>query len=106
MKLFKTFLFILVILALVYFLTVNSNPATVDSVFWGKYNTSVYVIMLISGGIGLFLGYIVALMSILSAKNTSRQLRSKNKKLTDEINKLRNVSIDDEILPVEPIKEV
>jgi uncharacterized integral membrane protein len=92
---------ILVILALVYFLMNNNDLATVNLLYKQTDQIPVANVMLITFGIGVIVGFLVATMSILSAKNTSRQLRSKNKKLTDELNRLRNVNIDEETLPAE-----
>ena len=95
MKLIKMFILILVILALVYFLMRNNDKATVNLLFQQYADITVAVIMLISLGVGVLLGFLTASTSVLSAKNKSRVLRSKNKKLVDELNRLRNVNIDE-----------
>ena len=104
MKLIKIFLLILILLALVFFLTLNGEKTSVDLIF-AQYSTFLFVVILISGGIGLLLGFLLAVSSVISAKNTTRQLRSKNKKLTDELNQLRNVNIEEESLSVETENE-
>ena len=99
MKLLKIFLLIIVILGLVFFLTLN-NESTKVNLIYEQYVTSVYVVILISGAVGLLAGFLLAVSSILAAKNSARLLRQKNKKLTDELNQLRNVNIeDDDLLP-------
>lgn len=105
MKLFKMIIFILIVLALVYFLMNNNDLATVNLLYKQTDQVPVANVMLISFGIGIIVGFLMAAMSIVSAKNASRQLRSKNKKLTDELNRLRNVNIDEEVLPVETTDE-
>jgi len=95
---------ILIVLALVYFLMNNNDLTTVNLLFKQTDQVPVANVMLITFGLGVIIGFLVATMSIISAKNTSRQLRSKNKKLTDEINRLRNVNIDEETLPAEPVQ--
>lgn len=104
MKLIKMFVLIIVLLAVVFFLTLNSETAMVN-LLYAKYDTFVYVIILVSLGIGLIIGFLMATSSVLSAKNTSRVLRSKNKKLIDELNQLRNVNIDEEQAPTDTIQE-
>jgi len=104
MKLLKMFVLIIVLLILVFFLTLNSEVAKINLLF-AEYNTFVYVIILVSIGVGLLIGFLMATTSILSAKNTSRTLRSKNKKLVDELNRLRNVNIEEEIVPANSIEE-
>lgn len=104
MKLIKMFVLIIILLALVFFLTLNSETAKINLLF-AQYNTFVYVIMLVSVGIGLIIGFLMAVTSVLSAKNASRVLRSKNKKLVDELNSLRNVHIEEEPTPTDTIQE-
>jgi len=96
MKLIKMLVLILVILALVYFLMNNNDEATVNLLFKQTDQTTVANIMLMSFGVGLVIGFLMAVTSILSAKNTSRILRSKNKKLIEELNLLRNVTVEEE----------
>jgi len=62
--------------------------------------------MLISFGFGIVVGFLMAVMSIISAKNNARQLRSKNKKLVEELNRLRNVNIEEESLSADNMQEV
>ncbi len=96
MKLFKMFVLIIVLLAVVFFLMRNDDRATVNLLYQQYDNVTVAVIILGSLGIGLIIGFLMATASILSAKNTSRILRSKNKKLVEELNLLRNVTIEEE----------
>ena len=106
MKLVKMIVLILIVLALVYFLMNNNDLTTVNLIYKQTNQIPVANVMLITFGIGLVFGFLIATVSIISAKNTSRQLRSKNKKLTDELNRLRNVNIEEEVLPVETENEV
>ena len=53
-------------------------------------------VILVTLASGIFIGYILALSSILASKTESRLNRNLNKKLNDEINSLRNISIEDE----------
>ena len=105
MKLLKMFVLIIVLLALVFFLMRNDDRATVNLLYQQFTDITVAVIMLVSLGVGLIIGFLMATTSILSAKNTSRTLRSKNKKLVDELNRLRNVNIEEEIVPANSIEE-
>ena len=105
MKLFKMFVLIIVLLALVFFLMRNDDRTTVNLLFQQYIDVTVAVIMLVSLGIGLVIGFLMATTSVLSAKNTSRVLRSKNKKLVDELNRLRNVTIEEEPTSTDTIQE-
>ena len=105
MKLIKMFVLIIVILALVFFLMRNDDRATVNLLYQQYTDITVAVIMLVSLGVGLIIGFIMATTSVLSAKNTSRVLRLKNKKLVDELNLLRNVHIEEEPASADTIQE-
>ena len=104
MKLIKMFVLIIVLLALVFFLMRNDDRATVNLLYQQFTDITVAVIMLVSLGVGLVIGFLMATASVLSAKNTSRILRSKNKKLVEELNLLRNVNVE-EIEPADAIQE-
>ena len=52
-------------------------------------------------GIGVLIGYVMALSIILTNKAESRALRNHNKKLADEINSLRNITVDEGIIEVD-----
>ena len=101
MKLVKTFLGIIAILLLVYFLTLNDAKVYVDLIFVQFTNASVNMIILGSLALGLIFGYILAVFSILAAKSEIRSLQNKNGRLTEELNDLRNVAIDEGIYDTE-----
>ena len=88
MKLFKTFIWTLIILSLIFFLHL---------IFTEFYNAPVNMIIFGSIAIGILFGYLIAIFSILSNKSEIRNLRNKNKILTDELNDLRNVAVDEGI---------
>ncbi len=96
MKLIKMFVLIIVLLAVVFFLMRNDDRATVNLLYQQYTDITVAVIILGYLGFGLIIGFLMATTSVLSAKNTSRVLRSKNKKLVEELNLLRNVHIEEE----------
>ena len=57
----------------------------------------VSVVMLGALSVGMIIGYGVALMMILAGKSEIRSLNNKNRHLSDELNELRNASIDEDI---------
>ena len=97
MKLIKTFIIIVLVLFLVYFLTQNNARVYVNLVFTEFYDASVSMVIFGSLSIGIILGYLFAVISILSAKAEIRSMQNKNKRLSDELNDLRNVAIDEGI---------
>ena len=104
MKLAKIFASMLLILALVYFLTQNAGENSkvyVNLLFKEFENASVSMIILSALTVGIFCGYVAAVFSVLSAKSEVRNLQSKNGRLSDELNDLRNVAIDEGIYDTE-----
>jgi len=100
MKLAKIFASMILILALVYFLTQNAGENSkvyVNLLFREFENASVSMIILSALTIGILCGYVAAVFSVLSAKSEVRSLQNKNRRLSDELNDLRNVAIDEGI---------
>ena len=97
MKLLKIFSALVLVIIILYFLLQNTNPVDVDLVFYQKEAIPVSVVMLGALGVGMMIGYGVALMMILSGKSEIRSLKNKNRNLSDELNELRNASIDEDI---------
>ena len=97
MKLIKTFILIVVVLFLVYFLTQNNARVYVNLVFTEFNDASVSMVIFGSLTIGILLGYLIAVFSILTAKAELRSMQNKNKRLSDELNDLRNVAVDEGI---------
>ena len=53
--------------------------------------------------LGVLFGYIIAVFSILSTKAQNRNLQNKIKRLTDELNDLRNVAVNETVYEDEGI---
>jgi Uncharacterized integral membrane protein len=97
MKLFKTFIWTLIILSLIFFLMLNTARVHLNLIFMEFNSAPVNMIIFGSIAIGILFGYLIAIFSILSNKSEIRNLRNKNKILTDELNDLRNVAVDEGI---------
>ena len=97
MKLFKTFIWTLIILSLIFFLMLNTARVHLNLIFTEFNSAPVNMIIFGSIAIGILFGYLIAIFSILSNKSEIRNLRNKNKILTDELNELRNVAVDEGI---------
>ena len=97
MKIIKTFFLIIIILFLIYFLSMNNAKVDIDLLF--KKFSQVSISMVIFGALsfGILFGYIIAVFSILSAKSQNRNLQNKIKILTDELNDLRNVAVNETV---------
>jgi uncharacterized integral membrane protein len=97
MKLFKTFIWTLIILSLIFFLMLNTARVHLNLIFTEFNSAPVNMIIFGSIAIGILFGYLIAIFSILSNKSEIRNLRNQNKILTDELNDLRNVAVDEGI---------
>ena len=101
MKLVKIFGGLVLVLLVLFFLMRNTDLVTVDLVFKEYPNVQVAVVMLGAISVGMIIGYGVAVTNILSSKASLRSLKAKNKTLSDELNNLRNVAIDEGIYETE-----
>ena len=97
MKLVKIFIGLLVVTMVLYFLLQNTRLVTVDLIFIEFPNAPVSVVMLGALGVGMLFGYGAAVAIIISGKSEIRALKNNNKKLSDELNDLIYVSIDESI---------
>ena len=101
MKLVKIFGGLVFMVLILFFLMRNTNPVYVDLVFAQYDNVQVAVVMLGSLAVGMIIGYGVAVTNILSGKAEMRSLKTANKRLSDELNDLRNVANDEGIYDTE-----
>ena len=97
MKLFKTFFLIIVILFLIYFLGMNNARVDIDLLFKKINDVSISMVIFGSLSLGVVFGYIVAVFSVLSSKAQNRKLQNKIKNLSEELNNLRNVAVNETI---------
>ena len=97
MKLVKIFAGLVLLILVLVFLMQNTKVVSVNLVFAQYENVQVAMIMLGALSVGILIGYGVAVTNILSAKTEIRSLKTKNRRLSDELNDLRNVAIDEGI---------
>ncbi len=97
MKLVKIFTGLVVLILVLVFLMQNTKVVSVNLVFAQYENVQVAMIMLAALSVGILIGYGIAVTNILSAKTEIRSLKTKNRRLSDELNDLRNVAIDEGI---------
>ena len=98
MHLFKIFLLILFNLIIIVFMTQNSVER-VDIHFFNYSIESSYlnVVLLFTLLFGVIGGFLTSIFVIFSHKTQIKSLQNKNRILTDELNDLRNVAIDEGI---------
>ena len=98
MHLFKIFLLILFNLIIIVFMTQNSVER-VDIHFFNYSIESSYlnVVILFTLLFGVIAGFLTSIFVIFTHKTQIKSLQNKNRILTDELNDLRNVAIDEGI---------
>ena len=97
MHLIKIFLLIVFNLIIIVFMTQNSNEK-VDIFFKYSLNGAyLNVVLLFNLLFGVAAGFIASVFIIISNKSQIKSLQNKNRILTDELNDLRNVAIDEGI---------
>ena len=97
MKLFKTFFLIIIILFLIYFLSMNNANVDIDLLFKKFNQVSISMVIFGALSLGVLFGYIIAVFSILSTRAQNRNLQNKINSLTDELNDLRNVAVNETV---------
>ena len=97
MKLFKTFFLIIIVLFLIYFLGMNNARVDIDLLFKKFNGVSISMVIFGSLSLGVIVGYIIAVFSVLSSKAQNRKLQNKIKNLSDELNNLRNVAVNETV---------
>ena len=105
MRLFKALLGIVVLLGLLLVLMKNTDPVAVDLLVRKFENVPVAFVILVTVGVGIFIGYALALSVIMTSKAETRLLRNENKKRSDEINSLRNIAVDEGIYEIDDEEE-
>ena len=91
MKLFKIFGGLLLLVLILIFLLKNTDEVTIDLVFASYEQVKIAFVMLGALAVGILIGYGVAVTSIISSKSEIRSFKVKNRRLSDELNDLRNV---------------
>ena len=98
MHLIKIFLLIVFNLIIIVFMTQNSNEKV--DIFFLSYSlndTYLNVVLLFNLLFGVAAGFLASVFIIFSNKSKIKSLHDKNRILTDELNDLRNVAIDEGI---------
>ena len=98
MHLIKIFLLVIFNLIIIVFMTQNSNEKI--DIFFCNYSLNdafLNVVLLFNLLFGVAAGFLSAVFIIISNKSQIKSLQNKNRILTDELNDLRNVAIDEGI---------
>jgi len=98
MHLFKVFLLILFNLIIIIFMTQNSvERVNIHFINYSIENSFLNVVLLFTLLFGVIAGFLTSAFIIFSSKASIKNLQNKNRILTEELNDLRNVAIDEGI---------
>ena len=98
MHLFKVFLLILFNLIIIIFMTQNSvERVDIHFINYSIQNSYLNVVLLFTLLFGVVSGFLTSVFVIFSNKTQIKSLQNKNRILTEELNDLRNVAIDEGI---------
>ncbi len=100
MRLLKVFIGLLVVLGLVLILIQNKGEISVDLMFMKFNGVDIPVVLVVTLAIGIIVGFSIAATTIFSAKNEARLGKAENRRLTGELNSLRNIAVDEGLLEV------
>lgn len=95
MRLAKVLFALFVLLGILLVLIKNTAPVTVDLVTTQFESIPLAVVMIVTIAVGIIVGFVIALSSIFASKAESRAYRAENKRLSSELNTLRNIAIDE-----------
>ncbi|MBL7074970.1 LapA family protein [candidate division KSB1 bacterium] len=105
MKLLQTFLLLALLVLIIIFLgrNVGQNVTVVD-LFGKKFqDVNVVWLMLVAFAIGAIIGWVVSFFQVVGAKIECGKLSREAKRLRGELDRLRNLALEEEV--PEPIKE-
>ena len=98
MHLFKVFLLILFNLIIIIFMTQNSvERVDLHFINYNIQNSYLNVVLLFALLFGVLVGFLTSAFVIFSNRTKIKNLQNKNRILTEELNDLRNVAIDEGI---------
>ena len=109
MKLLKYVFFIIILISCIVFIiqldklnTLESGPIMIKFPYLSSMKNfengiQVWEAIILTLSIGVFIGFIIALFQLISQKSEILSLKSKIRRLTNELDNLRNQSLDDDI---------
>jgi len=92
---------ILIILVLGFALQNQAEVVNVRILNWFSPELPLYFIVYISFAFGMFTWLLTSIFKIMQLKNDSRLLKKQNQLLQNELNKLRNLSVEEAVTSTE-----
>jgi len=100
MSLLKTFFAIIIMGVVLWFLALNlgQNVQELHLFALTLYDVPVAFVLLFSFLVGVLIGFLIPVMQVFSAKNEMRKYQRKVQSLQKELDELRNVSIEEDLM--------
>jgi uncharacterized integral membrane protein len=93
----KWILFILFFLILVGFALQNQDQeVSVQLLKWRTINLPLWIFLYAAFAIGVLFSIIISILNIIKLKTENMRLQKQHRKVKEELNRLRNVSIDED----------
>lgn len=88
---------LLILLILGFALQNQQQTVSVKILNWKSPVLPLYIFLYISFGAGLLFWVLISMLNMLKLKGEIHRLQRENRKVKDELNRLRNVSIEEEV---------
>ena len=100
MWIIKWIVMLLVILLVIGFAMLNTKETvSVSFHWWQTIPLPLWVVMYVSFATGMIVWLFVSIFQVLSLKNGMRKFKKENRQLREELDRLRNVTVEDAIVP-------
>ena len=96
MWIIKWILWVIIVLFIIYFGTQNAQLVNVNFIKWTSPDLHLWVVMYLSFGIGILTWLFASIFKVLQLKTEMRKVNKENTNLRQELDNLRNISIEDE----------
>jgi len=91
---------LLVMLLIIGFAMLNTEQkVSVSFYWWQTVNLPLWVVMYIAFAIGMVVWLFMSVFQVLTLKNGMRKLHKENRQLKEELDRMRNVTIEEAVLP-------
>ncbi len=102
MWIIKWILIAIVVLFILLFAFENQgNPVSIHFIKWQSIELPLYIYLYISFGLGMLFWLLISIFKILKFKGKILSLTRMNNRLREELDRLRNANIEEEIEPTE-----
>jgi uncharacterized integral membrane protein len=98
----RWFISALLIILILGFALQNQEQTTYVKIFrWTSPVLPLYFLLYIAFGIGLLFWFLMSSLNMLKTRNQIHRLTKDNQRIKEELNRLRNISIEEEVEPTD-----